>query len=117
MTKCDLTKPLIDGEGWVGMTSRETFTLNFLSAELLKEQTISLVSAGMQVHTGYYSGFKEIAITLNGNAVSDYIATQSEDGKTISISRAVPEPSLFGLLAGTLALVLAGTRRHRRRNK
>ena len=29
------------------------------------------------------------------------------------ISRAVPEPSLFGLLAGTLALVLAGTRRRR----
>ena len=111
----DLTKPLIDGEGWVGMASIDTFTLNFLSAELLKEQTISLVSAGTQVRTGYYSGFKEIAITLNGKVVSDYIATQSEDGKTISISRAVPEPSLFGLLAGTLALALAGTRRRRRK--
>ncbi len=107
----DLTKPLVEGAGTVGMGPTDTFTLNFLSAELLKEQTISLVSAGTQVRTGYYSGFKEIAITLNGEAVSDYIATQSEDGKTISISRAVPEPSLFGLLAGTLALALAGTRR------
>ena len=110
----DLTKPLIDGEGWVGMTSIDTFTLNFLSEELLKEQTISLVSAETKVSKPD-SGFEAIAITLNGNAVSDYIATQSEDGKTISISRAVPEPSLFGLLAGTLALALAGTRRHRRK--
>ena len=112
----DLTQPLIDGEGRVGMTSTDTFTLNFRSEELLKEQTICLVSAGTRVvHAGDYSGFKEIAITLNGNAVSDYIATQSKDGKTISISRAVPEPSLFGLLAGTLALALAGTRRRRRK--
>ena len=112
----DLTKPLIDGEGRVGMSSTDTFTLNFRSEELLKEQTISLVSAGtLVVHAGVYSGFKEIAITLNGKVVSDYIATQSKDGKTISISRAVPEPSLFGLLAGTLALVLAGTRRRRRK--
>ncbi len=111
IASADLTKPLIDG-GWVGMSSTDTFTLNFRSEELLKEQTISLVSAGTRVvHAGDYSGFKEIAITLNGNAVSDYIATQSKDGKTISISRAVPEPSLFGLLAGTLALALAGTRR------
>ena len=112
IASADLTKPLIDGEGRVGMSSTDTFTLNFRSEELLKEQTISLVSAGMQVvHAGVYSGFKEIAITLNGKVVSDYIATQSKDGKTISISRAVPEPSLFGLLAGTLALALAGTRR------
>ena len=112
----DLTKPLVEGAGEVGMGSGYTFTLNFLSEELLKEQTISLVSAETKVSKPD-SGFEAIAITLNGNAVSDYIATQSEDGKTISISRAVPEPSLFGLLAGTLALVLAGTRRHRRRNK
>ena len=115
IASADLTKPLIEGAGTVGMAPTDTFTLNFLSAELLKEQTISLVSAGTQVRTGYYSGFKEIAITLKGEAVSDYIATQSEDGKTISISRAVPEPSLFGLLAGTLALALAGTRRRRRK--
>ncbi len=116
IASADLTKPLIDGEGRVGMPSTDTFTLNFRSEELLKEQTISLVSAETRVvHAGVYSGFKEIAITLNGKVVSDYIATQSKDGKTISISRAVPEPSLFGLLAGTLALALAGTRRHRRK--
>ena len=116
IASADLTKPLIDGEGRVGMSSTDTFTLNFRSEELLKEQTISLVSAGtLVVHAGVYSGFKEIAITLNGKVVSDYIATQSKDGKTISISRAVPEPSFFGLLAGTLALVLAGTRRRRRK--
>ena len=116
IASADLTKPLIDGEGRVGMSSTDTFTLNFRSEELLKEQTISLVSAGtLVVHAGVYSGFKEIAITLNGKVVSDYIATQSKDGKTISISRAVPEPSLFGLLAGTLALALAGTRRRRRK--
>ena len=116
IASADLTKPLVEGAGEVGMGSGYTFTLNFLSEELLKEQTISLVSAETKVSKPD-SGFEAIAITLNGEAVSDYIATQSEDGKTISISRAVPEPSLFGLLAGTLALALAGTRRHRRRNK
>ena len=110
----DLTQPLVESAGKVGMNSSQTVTLNFLSAELLKEQTISLVSTGTQVRTDH-SAFKAIAITVDGNAVSDYIATQSEDGKTISISRAVPEPSLFGLLAGTLALALAGTRRRRRK--
>ena len=115
IASADLTKPLIDGEGRVGMSSTDTFTLNFRSEELLKEQTISLVSAGtLVVHAGVYSGFKEIAITLNGKVVSDYIATQSKDGKTISI-KYVPEPSAFGLLAGTLALALAGTRRRRRK--
>ena len=110
----DLSQSLIGGTGTVKMSSSDTFTLNFLSVELLKEQTISLVSAETKVSKPD-SGFEAIAITLNGEAVSDYIATQSEDGKTISISRAVPEPSFFGLLAGTLALALAGTRRRRRK--
>ena len=114
IASADLTKPLIEGAGTVGMGPTDTFTLNFLSAELLKEQTISLVSAGTQVCTGYYSGFKNIAITLNGNAVSDYIATQSNGGRDILI-KYVPEPSMFGLVAGTLALALAGTRRRRRK--
>ena len=109
----DLSKSLIEGAGRVGMSSDDTFTLNFLSAELLKEQTISLVSAGMEVVTGY-SRFGDIAITVDGQTVEDWFATQSADGRTISISRAVPEPSMFGLLAGTLALVLAGTHRRRR---
>ena len=36
-------------------------------------------------------------------------------GTKFCISRAVPEPSMFGLVAGTLALALAGTRRRRRK--
>ena len=112
----DLTKPLVEGEGWVGMSSNDTFALNFLSAKDLKEQTISLVSEKTKVfYRGDYSGFKSIAITLNGKVVSNYTATLNNDHKTISISRAVPEPSMFGLVAGTLALALAGTRRRRRK--
>ncbi len=109
----DLIQSLIDGTGTVAMSSSDTFTLNFLSVELLKEQTISLVSAETQVRTDH-SAFKAIAITLNGKAVSDYIATQINGGRDILI-KYVPEPSFFGLLEGTLALALAGTRRRRRK--
>ena len=112
----DLSQSLIDGTGTVAMNSSDTFTLNFLSAELLKEQTISLVSADAKIYSSErYSRFKNIAITVAGQTVEDWFATQSTDGKTILISRAVPEPSMFGLLAGTLALALAGTRRRRRK--
>ena len=114
IAEADLSKPLVEGTGEVRMSSNATFTLNFLSEKLLKEQKICLVSTGTQVETGY-SGFKNIAITVDGKAVEDWFATQSKDGRTISISRTVPEPSMFGLLAGTLALVLAGTRRRRRK--
>ena len=113
IAEADLTKPLVEGKGKIGMDSNATFTLNFLSEKLLKEQKICLVLSEMTVDRDY-PRFKNIAITLNGNAVRDYMATQSKDGRTISISRAVPEPSLFGLVAGTLALVLAGTRRRRK---
>ncbi len=109
----DLSQSLIDGTGTVAMNSSDTFTLNFLSVELLKEQTISLVSAETKV-SKRWSGFEAIAITLNGKAVSDYIATQINGGRDILI-KYVPEPSFFGLLAGTLALALAGTRRRRRK--
>ncbi len=115
IASADLGKPLVDGAGTVGMSSSDTFTLNFRSAELLKEQTIRLVSADTKVDSyESYSGFKDIAIMVDGKVVNDYTATQSKDGKTISI-KYVPEPSAFGLLAGTLALALAGTRRRRRK--
>ena len=39
--------------------------------------------------------------------------TWSYDGSTLSLTLAIPEPSLFGLLAGLGALTLVGTRRRR----
>ena len=111
--EADLTQPLVEGAGTVRMSSTDIFTLNFRSAELLKEQTISLVSLGTQVDKDS-SEFKNIAITVDGKVVNDYTATQINGGRDISI-KYVPEPSMFGLLAGTLALALAGTRRRRSR--
>ena len=109
----NLSTSLIEGAGTIGMTSTDTFTLNFLSEEVLKKtQTISLVSAETQLYEGY-SRFGDIAITVDGKAVSNYTATQINGGRDISI-KFVPEPSMFGLLAGTLALALAGTRRRRK---
>ena len=113
ISSANLTQPLVEGTGTVGMSPDYTFTLNFLSAELLKQtQTISLLSAKTQV-AGYYSRFQNIAITVDGKAVSNYTATQINGGRDISI-KYVPEPSMFSLLAGTLALALAGTRRRRK---
>ena len=58
-----------------------------------------------------------------GNDVAILIGADSECGlddengpTTLSVEfSAVPEPSMFGLFAGTLALALAGTRRRRRK--
>ncbi len=62
----DLTQPLIEGAGTVGMSLSDTFTLNFLSEELLKEQTISLVSAGTQFLRVIILALKKSRLRLTG---------------------------------------------------
>ncbi|MGF0069620.1 beta strand repeat-containing protein [Candidatus Spyradosoma sp. SGI.093] len=45
----------------------------------------------------------------------DGLADWSYDGTALSVTLTIPEPSVFGLLAGLGALALAGTRRRRRK--
>ncbi len=56
-----------------------------------------------------------ILIGMDGSAASCYL-DYGKGATTLSVEFfAVPEPSMFGLVAGTLALALAGTRRRRRK--
>ncbi len=59
--------------------------------------------------SGDYSGWNG-TVTLSG--VSNYNITNDSNG--LKVSYVIPEPSMFGLLAGLGALALVGTRRRRR---
>ncbi len=57
---------------------------------------------------------EEFVTVVTSEALSKYInQTWSYNGGVLSLTLAIPEPSLFGLLAGLGALTLVGTRRRR----
>ena len=90
---------------------------DFVSTSLLATQ----ISDGHMLSIDITSVLKKIK---QSNAVAILIGfdrfcnldNNKGDRTTLSVEfAAVPEPSLFGLFAGTLALALAGTRRRRRK--
>ena len=93
--------------------------LNFESVELLeKTKTLALVdSSGVTTNSGAFMG---IEITVDNWLQYDYTATldwnpsSANFGKITITNPYIPEPSAFGLLAGTFALGVAVARRRRK---
>ena len=73
----------------------------------------------------FYNGSEDVSLTSDNldqfvdNFVKlkgwDGLADWAYDGSKLSLTMTIPEPSMFGLLAGLGALALAGTRRRRRK--
>ncbi|MBQ6705423.1 MAG: PEP-CTERM sorting domain-containing protein [Opitutales bacterium] len=93
--------------------------LNFENDEILKNtKNLTLVDS-TNISTSSL-GFMGIEVTVNGWSRPDYTATLDWNpdsvnfGKITIINPYIPEPSAFGLLAGTFALGFAVSRRRRK---
>ena len=89
----------------------------FVSTSLTSTQDESMLSINITSILQKITKGKDVAILLG--ITDDWVRCDLDYGKgprtTLSVEfAAVPEPSMFGLFAGTLALVLAGTRRRRK---
>ena len=88
----------------------------FVSTSLTGSQKNSMLSIDITSVLQKITKGNDVAILIGmeGGWIC-YLDYGKGDPTTLSVEFAVPEPSMFGLLAGTLALALAGTRRRRRK--
>ena len=88
----------------------------FVSTSLTSAQNESMLSINITSVLEKIAKGKDVAILIG---IDRYAGCYLDHGKggptTLSVEFVVPEPSMFGLVAGTLALALAGTRRRRRK--
>ena len=92
----------------IGLLTEETLTGEEVALTIAAKNAIDLFFADVQVGT-YVDDAWQISSEWK------YLADSwNVDAGTLKIS-AIPEPSMFGLLAGLGALALAGTRRRRRK--
>ena len=90
---------------------------DFVSTSLTSAQKWSMLSIDITSVLQKITKGNDVAILIgmDGSAASCYL-DYGKGATTLSVEFfAVPEPSMFGLVAGTLALALAGTRRRRRK--
>ena len=89
----------------------------FVSTSLTSAQKWSMLSIDITSVLEKIAQGKDIAILIGIDRDDTcYLDYGMGDPTTLSVEFfAVPEPSMFGLVAGTLALALAGTRRRRRK--
>ena len=92
-------------------------TREFVLTSITTTQVSSLLSIDITSVLKKIAQGKDVAILIGlerGNLCSLDYGPDSYTRLSVEFS-VVPEPSMFGLLAGTLALALAGTRRRRRK--
>ena len=87
----------------------ENDVLKIITSSVIKFNTgsedVSLTSDNLDLFVNDF-------VTLKG---WDGLADWAYDGSALSVTLTIPEPSVFGLLAGLGALALAGTRRRRKK--
>ena len=87
----------------------------FVSTPLTSKQSETMLSIDITSILQKITKGKDVAILIGADDKCD-LDCGAGGSTTLSVEfSAVPEPSMFGLLAGTLALALAGTRRRRRK--
>ncbi len=98
----------------IGSVNQEA---GFVSTSLPSTQNESMLSIDITSMLEKIAQGKDVAILIGlGNGSYCILDCGESDPTTLSVEFfAVPEPSMFGLVAGTLALALAGTRRRRRK--
>ena len=88
----------------------------FVSTSLTSAQKWSMLSIDITSVLQKITKGNDVAILIGiDRDATCYLDYGRGDPTTLSVEFAVPEPSMFGLVAGTLALALAGTRRRRRK--
>ena len=93
------------------MTVAEDTALTIISSSAISFNSISASAMSSNDIEAYFS-----ASNSNLGEWTDYLRTWSYDaGSGLQLTLTIPEPSMFGLLAGLGALALAGTRRRRRK--
>ena len=105
----------LNGDIAKGIITSVDTTKGFVSTSLTTAQKKSMLSIDITSVLQKIKKGNAVAILIGVDTYCD-LDYRKGDRTTLSVEfSAVPEPSLFGLLAGTLALVLAGTRRRRRK--
>ena len=88
---------------------------DFVSISLTKNQEKSMLSIDIRTILQKITKDKDVAILIGLGGGSCLLDDDKGNPTSLSVEFfAVPEPSMFGLFAGTLALALAGTRRRRK---
>ena len=100
-------------KGIIASVNREA---DFVSTSLTLAQKKSMLLIDITSVLQKIAQGKDVAILIGIDRDATCLLGYGKGAATLSVEFfAVPEPSMFGLVAGTLALALAGTRRRRRK--
>jgi len=94
----------------ISSTDADSIVLNLLASNTITFGSTTLTSDNANTLVDNYFDTSSL-----GDTYKDYLRTWGYDSNTLSLTLTIPEPSAFGLLAGTFALALAVSRRRRQK--